>query len=359
MPSLIAISGFDAKGPACFLLHIAGRRFLLDLGTGPDAGRMPDLAGVGHVDAVLISHGHPDHIGALSLLGRIGLPPVFATAPVTALSPAVRAVSGGLLPARGAVLGVPIETGPSGHAPGAVWMRVGGEDGLLYTGDLSVEGSLWPCVTPPRARAAVLDASYGAADEALPDQRAAVLALAAEGPLLLPAPAAGRGLEMARVFLEAGHEVFLCPAHRRVAAVMQAFPGWLAPGGAAALAQLLAATRPLAPEAPARGVMIAAGPNAEGGVAAVLAARFAETGAARIVFTGHLGLETPAEALTRTGRAAFLRWNVHPPLATTRALLDAIAPAQAMAAFTPAAGRRALAAALPGAPLAETAELHW
>ena len=90
--SLRLISGVGAKAPACFLLETAGKRLLLDLGEGPPPGHLPDVAGVGPVDAVIFSHGHKDHVGGLSLLAKLGDPPVYATQPVArALPPSLAA----------------------------------------------------------------------------------------------------------------------------------------------------------------------------------------------------------------------------------------------------------------------------
>ena len=358
---LRAISGFGVKGPACFLLEVAGARLILDLGEGPDAGKRPDLTGVGRVDAILISHGHPDHVSALDLAPALGNPPIHATAPVRALPGDPRLTQAQDLPIRGAVqvAGLTVETGPCGHAPGAVWMRIGGPGGLLYTGDISAESSLYPCAPPPPAAALVFDASYGAADQPLVDQVAQLLALAATRPLLLPAPAGGRGLEMAMAFAAAGLPVALCPAHRQVASVLLDHPGALVPGGAEALAALLAGTAALSADSPAMGVMIAAKPNGDAGLAADLIARFAKTREAEIVFTGHLATGKPAAELVASGKARFLRWNVHPRLTGIAALAASVQPRLPMAAFVEPQGAADLAAALPALPLVHAPEMRW
>ena len=46
------ISGVGKKGPACFLIEAEGKRILLDLGEGPPPGALPDVAGIGRIDAV-------------------------------------------------------------------------------------------------------------------------------------------------------------------------------------------------------------------------------------------------------------------------------------------------------------------
>lgn len=354
---LTAISGVGVKGPACFLVEIAGRRLMLDLGRGPDGDALPDLAGVGPVDAILLSHGHVDHTGGLHLARQLGQPPLFAPGPTIALStdPTLRAATA--LDGLTAVLGVPVLSGPGGHAPGASWMRIGGAEGLLYSGDLSQESDLWRWTPPPEAAAMVFDASYGVADESLDRQIGGLLARATR-PLLLPAPAGGRGLEMALAFLDAGHEVALCPAHRAVAREMANRAAWLVKGGGTLLRRLLDQTGALTAESPARGVMIAAGPNAERGVAGALAPRFLDQGSAAVIFTGHLAGGSPSAGWVATGRAAFHRWNVHPTLTGLRALFAAVRPRQAMAAFCTADAIADLAAALQ-VPLGREEAMVW
>jgi hypothetical protein len=345
---LTPLSGCGGKAPAAFLVESHGRRLLLDLGEGPEPGVYPDLSGVGTVDAVLISHGHVDHMGGLKLLPRIGDPPVYATATVAALHP--QAPVTGILPLGGActIAGVAVETGRASHAPGGVWMRLGGPDGVLYTGDWTTESSLYPLDPMPAAATLVCDCSYGRDDRPLADGIAALAALAAAGPLFLPLPPDGRGLEIALDLLERGHQVTLCPEHRRVAAcIVERFPDTVVPGGVARLRRLLDAALPLEPDTPARGVMIAAGAAAESPLAEALATRFGASGAAAIALTGHVPDGTPAAELKRRGAAHVLRWNVHPRLSDVTALLARVRPHRFVPAFVGGADLEALLALSP------------
>ncbi|MBO0718397.1 MAG: MBL fold metallo-hydrolase, partial [Rhizobiales bacterium] len=78
-PVLRLISGVGKKGPACFAIEAEGKRFVLDLGEGPPPGLLPDIASAAPADALILSHGHKDHVGGLSLLESLGNPPVYAT----------------------------------------------------------------------------------------------------------------------------------------------------------------------------------------------------------------------------------------------------------------------------------------
>src|SRR5215471_7899180 len=139
---LIAVSGLGPKEPAAFVVEAAGRRLLLDCGEGAEAGRLPDFEVIGRVDAIVLSHGHKDHAGALRFRDRIGMPRVFATAPVLAR---LKDVPGQEIPIGGTadVLGIAIETGRDGHAPGGVWLRLAAGDGLLYMADYSLESPVY------------------------------------------------------------------------------------------------------------------------------------------------------------------------------------------------------------------------
>ena len=165
MARLTTISGIGSKSAAIFLLEIEGHRLLLDMGSGLEVGEHPDLSDVGQVDAVLLSHVHVDHVGALDRLDEIGNPPVYATAETWRCMPEqLRPAQRYPLTERGhaQVLGVSVETGTAGHAPGGIWMRFDTpKGGFLYTGDFSTEAKLLACDPFPKTASVLVDASYG------------------------------------------------------------------------------------------------------------------------------------------------------------------------------------------------------
>jgi Cft2 family RNA processing exonuclease len=348
-----AISGYGGKTPACFLVEIDGRRFLLDLGEGPEAGVFPDLRKVGRIDAVLISHSHKDHIGALHLLDQIGSPPVYTTAMVREISGHSMLDASYDLPLRGVIdiLGVPVETGRASHAPGGIWMRLGGEDGVLYTGDWTCESALYDLDDFPRATAAICDVSYGDHQEPLSVGIEGIASEALKGPLLLPMPPAGRGLDAAVLLSEAGFGIGLCPAHRKIAERLAARDrGEVSATARQRLAALLERATPLHENSPAQDVMIAAAADAGNGMAARLVARFADDGGVRVIFTGHVADGTPGKALIAEGRAAFVRWNVHPRASDIRWFADRVQPSVILPAFACKLAMARLAALYPDLP---------
>ena len=211
---LTVVSGLGPKEPAAFLLETEGLRLLLDLGQGPTPDMRPDPAEIGRVDALVLSHAHKDHCGALDLLGEIGDPPVYATRSVLdRIGPVKEARE---LPAEGRaeVLGIPVQTGRSGHALGAIWIRFDVDGGLLYMGDSCSESELFAFDEPPRSRALILDASYGTDEESRAAQARDIRALATPGHVHFPVPADGRGLEMAAYLHSSGIAVAIDDALR-------------------------------------------------------------------------------------------------------------------------------------------------
>jgi Cft2 family RNA processing exonuclease len=343
--SLRLISGVGAKGPACFLLEAGGRRLMLDLGEGPPLGLFPAVDDIGAVDALVLSHGHRDHIGGLALLPKLGNPPVYATDIVLSALP--KSITGRPLPVQGHgdVLGIAVETGRNGHAPGGIWLNFAINDGVLYTGDFSQESILYAYDPPTRPAATVLmDCSYGSYDKPIADCWDKLAPFVERGPLLLPVPANGRGPEIALELLRNGRtDIFVDGAMSN--ALQQ-----LADSAAVSLhanvgdgiKQLLDIVKPIDG---ARGIMLAGSADGTSGATARLFAEWQNQPEPAIVFTGYVNPTTPADHLVKSGRAQFLRWNVHPRLPDTVALVRATRAKTAIPAFCDRSQLAALAAA--------------
>ena len=330
------ISGVGAKGPACFVLQAAGKRLMLDLGEGPPPGVRPDVGDVGPIDALILSHGHKDHIGGLSLLDNLNHPPVYATASVAAALP--KDVEVRPLPLGGSadVLGIEVTTGRNGHAPGGVWLHFAVGGGFLYTGDWSAESVLYAFDPPAKpAATALLDCSYAGYDKPIAECWNELTPFVARGPLLLPVPANGRGPEIAlEIFRRGLAQIFVDAAMRealqRLATSDRAS---LHPGGAEEIARLAATAQPIDAAQP-RGVMLAAAADGSSGATARLLAEWENTAEEpAIVFTGYVTPGTPAERLTKNGRGQFVRWNVHPRLSDVMTLVRSIKPQTVIPAF--------------------------
>lgn len=332
---LTVVSGVGGKLPAAFLVEQGGRRILLDLGEGPEPGVLPDLSAVGPVDAICLSHAHIDHAGALHLRELLGDPPVYATDATWDEIPASVVPSGGrrLLPLQGqtAVAGIKVGTGRCGHAPGGVWMHLGLGNGLLYTGDWSIESILFPFDMPPPAATLITDASYGDRDESLSDQVRALVEAARKG-AVLPVPSGGRGPEMALRLGDLGLPVRLCPVvHAETLRLARDRSGLIDPSSRRALAELAARAAVTADDVSPQDVVIATQANAEAGLAADLLGRRDE--GFRFVFSSHVPAGTPAHDALKAGQGQWMPWNVHPRLSDNLDLIADLGATQVIPAF--------------------------
>lgn len=318
---LTPVSGLGAKGPACFLVETGGARLLLDLGYGPDPGHWPDVSRVGDVDAILLSHSHNDHAGGLKLREHIGNPPVYASAVVGNLVSRSHANVNPLpLHGKTEVCGVRVTTGRNGHAPGGLWIHLDVGGGVLYMGDYSTESFVYAFDRPPAAETAIVDSSYGDYDALMADCLKAFGAVLDAPPVLLPAPAAGRGPEMALHVLRSGRGLAHIDDGLRagIGNLLNQAQACLRPGVEADLARI---ERDAPPIDGARGIMVGVSGDAMTGSVKQLVADWENESAPAIVFTGYRPPGSPADRLTRSGRARFLRWNVHPRISDNARLV--------------------------------------
>ena len=243
------LGGADEVGASCILIEIGGRRLLVDAGIRPTpkarwglAGdQLPDLDQIersGGIDAILVTHAHTDHTGALELVTeRYPNVPVYAT-PVTIELTRVlhqdarrimqmRLEDEGELPLFDEVattrllnaftpvqLLQPLTLAPgltatfflAGHIAGAAMIGLSSSEGrILISGDISispqrtVDGARPPVFSPD---VLILESTYGgrlhanrhAEERRLVETVAEVTA--AGGKVLIPAFALGRAQEI-------------------------------------------------------------------------------------------------------------------------------------------------------------------
>jgi len=329
---LRAISGLTAKAAACFLLEAQGRRVILDLGRVAGPGGTPDLSGLGPVDAVVLTHMHPDHAAGLGHVPVPGAPPVHATA-LTA--EAIGLAEYRLLPMQGVVevAGLHLTLGRNGHAPGGVWIHVAAGEGLLYCADLGFRSNAFPLDPPPATATVIFDASFGRDDPAGTDHEAALRAAILSAPhgLVLPAPAWGRAVEIVLAAAAAGVQVAVDAPLRRVIARLASQPEALLPGAADALAALAPAEAETVRPGSSQAVVLSDAMLWKPDTVA-LVDRWLAAGAG-LAFSGHCHPDSPAAAMLRSGTARRLPWPTHPSWVENRALLRQTRARRVIAAF--------------------------
>src|SRR6202158_1769768 len=190
--------GFGDTGRTCLGVESGGYRLLLDAGVKISARGTDDYypaisaAALKAIDAIVVTHGHEDHVAALGWLiaqgfdGRIFMTP--ETQSEAAISLASYALPEHLaLFRRAAVERLPIgvdalrlgplhiSTGRSGHIAGGVWCRI--DDGDVrfdYCGDVVPASPIFPMDSMPPCEAIAIDASYGDDDVSARERRTEV-----------------------------------------------------------------------------------------------------------------------------------------------------------------------------------------
>jgi len=281
---LTALGGFQQVGRSAVLLETKESMVLLDCGVNPGAKKLseafPKLGATeidfDLLDAVVISHAHLDHCGALPLLYKYGYDgPVYCSEPTLNLMTLLQldyldvlSKEGFFLPysqkeVRETVLHtIPLEFGVvtditpdmrltlhnAGHILGSsiIHIHIGeGEHNLVYTGDFKYGRTmlLEPAATNfPRVETLITESTYGAQRDLMPNRKIVEGRLVTivnetlekNGKVLFPVLAVGRAQEIMLIldtYMKQGLlkevPVFIEGMISEVTAIHTAYPGYL------------------------------------------------------------------------------------------------------------------------------------
>jgi phosphoribosyl 1,2-cyclic phosphodiesterase len=338
------LGGFGEKGRTCIAVRRPSGSVLFDLGIkvgAAGAEYYPALAGpAGDVEAVLISHAHEDHVGALSwLLAKGFRGRILMTAETKTEAPATlagyadpRDLARHPFPTDAVELfepgdtlevgGLEIATGRSGHVVGGVWFAI--DDGsrrLVYCADVVPESTVFVMDSMPSCDLLVFDASYGADPVPGAERAGAIADWIAARPrgCLLPTPLSGRSLELMAALVTP----FAIHAEMRSALAAQIEAGAaLRPGIAETLRRRLAAASDWrdGDALPPMPLLCDDGMGKAGPSARLLP--LADAAGYPILLSGHLPAGSPGERLHAAGRADWIRMPTHPTLAGNVAIWE-------------------------------------
>lgn len=327
--------GFGEKGRTSVAIRSAGSHILLDAGIMVGAsGRdyYPAIENVEDIQALLLSHAHEDHVGALAWLLAAGYRgPIFMTEETRNEAPETleryadpTQLKQFPFPLNRIELFRPgdtlrfghlsVRTGRSGHVVGGVWFAVAdGAETVVYSADVLPDSRVFVMDPIPRCDLLILDASYGPDPVSAAARADAIATWIAEHPegCLLPTPLFGRSLELLAIMPK---RFAIHSSMREALASQIAAADALQPKAIGNLERQLAAAidwnegDPL-PDCPllADDGMGAAGPSAT-------LIPMADARGFPVLLTGHLPAGSPGEMLYRNGRASWIRMPTHPTL---------------------------------------------
>ncbi|WP_108483840.1 MBL fold metallo-hydrolase [Oceaniglobus ichthyenteri] len=328
--------GFGEKGRLSVCVEGDGTTVMLDAGIkvgAPDADYHPQLAlPADEIDAVVITHAHEDHVGALCWLAAQGFSgPIYMTAETLAETPMTLAQY-----ARPADLAahplssldiqlveigqrfeigkLSIDTGHSGHVAGGMWIAVTGTAGrVMHCGDVVPNSDVFPMTPLPGCDVLLLDASYGADPVSSKDRAVAIAAWIADHSdgALLPTPLSGRSLEL--IAIQPGPFAIAADMAAPLLAQIDSITG-LDPAMFGKLSDRVRSARNWqdTDDFPNMPLLVHDGMGSAGPAATAIPLALARNHP--MLFTGHLPAGSPGAMAHADGRADWIRMPTHPTL---------------------------------------------
>jgi len=343
---LVLHGGFGEKGRTSLAIESGGYRLLLDAGVKTSARGSDDYypriseAQLRATDAILVTHGHEDHVAALGwciargFRGRIFMTAetlLDADSSLAGYAEAshhrlVRTATIEQLPLGGDALRLgplSITTGRSGHIAGGVWCRVDdGRTRFNYCGDVIPSSAVFAMDAVPAANAMVIDASYGD-DPIRGDERARQVRgwiASHPGGCVLPTPLYGRSAELLAIV---PGPIALATGMRDALKTQLRGTDWLMAGVADALAARLGAAADWteSDSLPRATLLCHDGMGMAGPARSILA--LARSTGHPTLFTGHLPAHSLGERMVNEGSATWIRLPTHPTLEENVAIVAA------------------------------------
>ncbi|MEO8848877.1 MAG: MBL fold metallo-hydrolase [Casimicrobiaceae bacterium] len=342
--------GFGEKGRTCLRVDSGGYRLLLDAGVKISARETADYYPaisddeLRTLDAIILTHSHEDHLGALGwciergFRGTIHMTPETRREADTILADYATPAQRALLrdrPIDALQLGaVPLRLGPlrvslgrSGHMDGCVWCCVDdGRKRLVYCGDIVPASAVFATDPLPRGDALVIDASYGDDNTGFATRAMQIREWIAAHPqgCVLPTPLYGRSAELLAII---DAPLAFAPGMRDALTTQLRDTDWLLPGISAMLEARVARFPDWHVGDPLpRAALLCHDGMGLGGPARSILAEAARTDHPTL-FTGHVPARSPAALMVDQQRASWVRLPTHPTLAENLALIaDCAAP---------------------------------